>query len=170
MLLKKTQLAHALGRYAARGDVGDGAGSEIEARVRDIHLVGQDGYADRFYFRHRRIHERQQDIQVMNHDVIHYVNIQAARREYAEAVNFKVKRVIQRWHHRDDSGIESLQVADLQNPVDTHGRGNKFVGLRERSGHRFFNDDVYTKFKQAAADARVLNCRYGHAYGIHQAG
>src|SRR5258706_3276002 len=170
MLLKKTQLAHALGRHAARGDVGDGTRSEIEARMSDIHLVGQDGYADRFYFRDRRIHERQQDVQVMNHDVIHYVNIQAARREYAETVNFKVKRVIQRWHHRDDSGIESFQVADLQNPVYTRRRGNKLVGLRERSGHRFFHDNVYSEFEQTATDARVFNGGHGHACGIHASG
>src|SRR5258705_4482296 len=170
MLLKKAQLAHALGRYAARGDVGDGTRSEIEARMSDIHLVGQHGYANRFYFRDRRIHERQQDVQVMNHDVIHYVNIQAARREDAEAVNFKVKRMVQRWHHRDDSGIESFQVADLQNPVCTRGCGHKLVGLRERSGHRFFHDDVHSEFEQAATDARVLNCGHGHACGIHASG
>src|SRR5258708_15926310 len=170
MLLKKTQLAHALGRYAARGDVGDGARSEIEARVSDIHLVGQDGYADRFYLRDRRIHECQQDVQVMNHDVIHYVNIQAARREDAEAVNFKVKRVIQRWHYRDDSGIESFQVPDLQNPVRTSGCCYKLLGLRERSGHRFFHDDVNTEFQHAAPDARVLNYGHGHACGIHASG
>src|SRR5258708_12777238 len=152
MLLKKTQLAHALGRYAARGDVGDGTRSEIEARVSDIHLVGQDGYADRFYFRDRRIHECQQDVQVMNHDVIHYVNIQAARREDAESVNFKVKRGIQRWHYRDDSGIESFQVADLQDSVHTRGRGNNLVGLRDSIDPRSFTHTVHSPFAPPPTD------------------
>src|SRR5258708_5510823 len=107
MLLKKTQLAHALGRYAARGDVGDGTRSEIEARVSDIHLVGQDGYADRSYFRDRRIHECQQDVQVMNHDVIHYVNIQAARREDAESVETATDARVLNGGHGHARGIHA---------------------------------------------------------------
>src|ERR1700675_3813337 len=162
MLLEKTQLAHAFGRDAARRDIGDGAGSEIEARVRDVHFVGQDGDADRLFLGDRRIHESEQNIQVMNHDVVNDVDIQAARREYAEAMNFKVKWTIHYWHHRGDSGIESFQVPYLQNSIRPCGRGNKLVGLGQRSGHRLFDDDVDPEFQQAAADARVLDSRYGH--------
>ena len=57
---------------------------------------------------------RQQNIQIVNHHVIYHINIEAARREYAEAMNFKVQRTVQHGHHRDDAGIESLQVPDLQ--------------------------------------------------------
>jgi len=81
MLLEKSQLAHAFGGDTARRYVGHGTGSEIEARVCDVHFVGQDGNADRFYFRDRRIHQGEQDIQVVNHDVVYDVNIQATRRE-----------------------------------------------------------------------------------------
>src|ERR1700676_609622 len=62
MLLEKTQLAHSLGGDTARRDVGNGAGSEIEPRMRNIDFVSEDRYADRFYFRDRCIHESEQDV------------------------------------------------------------------------------------------------------------
>src|ERR1700730_6209834 len=105
----------------------------------------------------------------MNHDVIYDVDIQAARREHAETVNLEVKGVVQRGHHSHDSWIESLQVADLQDAVCARGAGNKIVGLCERGGHRFFNDDVHPEFEQSAADARMLNCRHSNAGGVHAA-
>src|ERR1700686_2824508 len=94
MLLEETELAHAFGGDAARGDIGDRARCEIKASVGDIHFVGQDRYANRLYFRDGSIHQSEQDIQVMNHDVIHDVNIQAARRENAETMDFEVKGAV----------------------------------------------------------------------------
>ena len=90
--LEKTQFAHTLGGDAARGDIGHGAGGEIQARVRDVHLVGQDGNANRLDLRNGRIHQREQNIQIVNHHVVHDVYIQAARREHAKAMDFEIKR------------------------------------------------------------------------------
>ena len=90
MLLKKAQLAHALGGDAAGGQVGDRAGGKLQARVRDVDLVGDHGNAQRMNRRHRRISQREQDIQIVNHHVVDHVDVQAARRKYAQPMYLKV--------------------------------------------------------------------------------
>ena len=89
VLLEEAQLAHAFDGDAAGGDVGHRAGGEFQARVRDVHLVGDDGNAQRVNLRDRRIHQASRMIQVVNHHVVHHVNIQAARREHAEAMQLR---------------------------------------------------------------------------------
>jgi len=52
---------------------------------------------------HRRVHERQDNIDVMNHQVQDDINIQRARRENAHAMHFKKQRVIEevgKWRAR----------------------------------------------------------------------
>ena len=83
--LEKTQLAHALGRNAARRDIGNRAGGKIEARMRDVHLIGQNGNTNGFDVRHRSVNQGKQDIQIVDHHVVHDVYVKTARREYAEA-------------------------------------------------------------------------------------
>src|SRR5882672_11936827 len=122
-----------------------------------------------FISRDGRTHQGEQDIQVVNHDIVHHVNIQAARRENAETMNFKVKWRINNRNHRDDSGIESFQVPDLQNSARPRGCGNKLVRLGKRCGHRFFHDDVDAEFEQAAAEARVLDGGHSHTRCVHSA-
>ena len=78
----------------------------------------------------RRIDQREQNIQIVNHHVIHDINIQAARRENAEAMNFEIERAVHHGHHRDNPGIESLQVADLKDAAAARGCGKQLHRLR----------------------------------------
>ena len=50
------------------------------------------GNADGFQVDHRRVHQREQDIEIVDHHVVDHVNIQAARRENAQPVNFEKQR------------------------------------------------------------------------------
>ena len=83
MLLEKAHLAHPLGRDSARGDIGHRSARKFQTRVSDVHFVCQDGDSHRFYFRHRLVDQRQQNIQVVDHQIVDYVHIEAARREDA---------------------------------------------------------------------------------------
>ena len=70
----------------------------------------------------RRVHQRKQNIEVVNHHVVHHVDIQAARRENAQAVDFEKQRPRDDFLHRGDGGIESLDVPDLQDAAGTLAR------------------------------------------------
>ena len=63
--------------------------SKFDARVRDVDFVRDHRNADGFQIHDGRVHERKQNIEVVNHHVVHDVDIQAARRENAEAVDFE---------------------------------------------------------------------------------
>ena len=115
VLLEEAHLADALGGDAAGGDVGDGAGCKLDARLRDIDFVGDHRNADGFQVRDRRVHQRKQNIEVVNHHVVDHVDIQAARRENAQAMDFEKHGARNDLLRRDDRGIEALDVADLQN-------------------------------------------------------
>ncbi len=68
------------------------------------------------------------------------------------------------------AGIESLNVADLQNPRRAFCRGDQLVRFIERRRHRLFDQHIDSRVEQTAADARVLFRRDGEAHGLHARG
>src|SRR5579862_3153951 len=170
VLLKKTHFAHPLGGNPAGRDVGDRAGFEIQARVGDVDFIGQDGNSDGLDVHHWRIHQREQNIQVMNHNIIYHINIETPWSEHAETVDLKIKRAIEHGHHRHNGGIESLQMPHLQDPPRAGSRGEQIIGFRQRSGHGLFDQDIDAEFKQPASDTRMLYGGHGHTRCVHTPG
>ena len=116
VLLEETHLADAFGGDAAGGDVGDGAGGKFDARVRDVHFIRDHRDADGFQIDHRRVDQREQDIEVVDHHVVDHIDIEAARRENPEAMDFEEHRPRNDALRGRDRRIESLDVTDLQDP------------------------------------------------------
>ena len=166
VLLKEAHLADALGGNAAGGDVGDRSGGELDARLRDVHFIGDHRNADGFQVGDRRIDQREQDIQIVNHHVVDHIDVEAARRKNAEAVNFEKHRARNDRLHRDDRGIEAFHVANLQDASGAFGGGDQSVGLVERGGHGLFDEHIDASFEKAAADAGVIFRGNGDADGV----
>ena len=143
---------------------------KLDARVRDIDFVGDHRNADGFEVHDGRIHERKQNIEVVNHHVVHHVDIQAARRENAEAMDFEKHGARDDFLRRGDGGIESLDVADLQNAAGALRGGDQPSGFVERSGHRLFHQHVNAGIEQMAADARMFLGGNGDADGVDAGG
>ena len=59
--------AHALGADAAHGEIRNTAVGEAESRVRDVRGLAQNGNANTIHVDHRRFHEREHDIEIVNH-------------------------------------------------------------------------------------------------------
>ena len=129
VLLKKAQFAHALNGNTARSQVGDGARTELQPRVCDVHFVGHDRDAQRVNGHHRRIYQRQQNVQVVNHHVVNHVDIQTPRGEDTQPMNFKIKWPPERAERGNDPRIKPLQVANLQDTSSALCGGNQPVGL-----------------------------------------
>src|ERR1700722_5928726 len=169
VLLKESHLADALCRDAAGGDVCDGAARELQPRVRDVNFVGEHRNADRFYFGDRFFDERQQYVEIVNHQVVDHIDVETAWRKDAEAMNFEEQRAVEDWLDRDDRRIETFDVADLQDAREFFGGGEESVGFGHVARHRFFDEDVEAIFHQATTDRGVIDGRNGNAGGINLA-
>ena len=166
MLLKEAHLANFFRGDAAGGEIRDGAGSEFQARVRDVDFVGDHGNSDGAEIGDGRIEKREENVEIVNHEVVDDVDIEAARRKNAEAMNFEKEWARDNFFRGDDGGIEALEMPDLQDAAVTLGRGDQCVGFFERSGDRLFDEQIDSLFEQPAADARMLDRRDGEAHGI----
>src|SRR5262249_46043156 len=115
VLLEESHLTHALGGNAARRDVGYGSSGKLQPRMRNVDLVSQNRNANGLYFDHRFLDHRQQNVQVVDHQVINYVDVETSWREHAQSVNLEKQGTIQDWFHDTDSRIKTLDVTHLQN-------------------------------------------------------
>ena len=170
MLLEEAHFADAFGGDAAGGEIGNCAGFKFDAGVGDVHFVADDGDADGFEVDDRRIDEREQDVEVVDHHVVDDVDVEAARRKNAEAMDFEKHRARDDFSDGDDGGIEAFDVADLKNAATAFRCGDERVGFVERCGDGLFDEHVDSGCEDAGADARVLGCRNGEADGVDAIG
>ena len=159
--LEETELPDALGGDAASGEVGDASGFEFEADVSDVHFAGEDGQADGADFFHRRLREGEDDVEIVNHEVEDDIDIERARREDAQAVDFEKHRVSDDGERGADGGIEALEMSDLRDAFVLGGEVDEFVGFVKRSCERLFDEDVDAGFHELARDMYVMNCGSG---------
>ncbi|HXI42556.1 MAG TPA: hypothetical protein VNH83_21415, partial [Bryobacteraceae bacterium] len=87
----------------------------------------------------------------MNHQVEDDVDIEAARAEDAEAVDFEKQGLAGDFFERDDGGVETLEVADLEDAGVRIGGVDEAVGGGEFGGDGFFDQDVDAGFEECAA-------------------
>jgi hypothetical protein len=59
VFLEEPHFSYAFGRNTTRGQIRYGSAGELQARMRDVHFVGQYRYAHGFHFRYRLVHQRQ---------------------------------------------------------------------------------------------------------------
>ena len=121
MGLEEAELADLLGGDAAGGEVGDAAGLELDADVGDVYLFGEDGEADGADFSYRRLREREDDVEVVDHEVEDYVDVEGAWGEDAEAVGLEEHGVVEAVDDGGDRGVEALEVADGYDAVGFGG-------------------------------------------------
>ncbi len=170
VLLEKAHLADAFGGDAAGGEIGDGAGFKFDARVGDVHLIADDWDADGFQIYDWRVDERKQDVEIVDHDVVNDVDIEAARRKNAEAMDFEKHGARDDFSDGDDGGIEAFDVADLKNAATAFRGGDERVGFIERCSDGLFNEHVNSGCQDARADARVFSGWNGKADGVDAVG
>src|SRR5713226_9567410 len=166
MLLEEAHLANALGGDPAGGDIGYRSSRELQPRVRDIHFFRQDRNPHGFDFHHRLVDQRQQNVQIVNHHIVDYVDVEAARGKNAQSMHFEKQRPVQDRLNRNHGRIETFDVAHLQNPSVFLCCMEKRIGLREIHGHGLLNKDVKSHFQKPATHLRMRDGRDGNARGI----
>ena len=101
--------------------------------------------AHRIHMVDRLINQRQNQIQIMDHQVQNNGNIRAPRLERGNANRFNVERLAHPGGHGAMGGGKPLQMADLQNLVGGARHAGQFSRLVERGGNRFFHQHVFAR-------------------------
>src|SRR5580698_4692481 len=148
--LKKAQLAHALRRDAAGGEIRDTSRLEFQPYVGDIHLARKNRQTDCPHLFYRRLGKRQNDVEIVNHQVEDDVDIKRARREHAEAVYLEEHRLRQQRERRPNRGIKALQMSDLCDTFVSGRQLYQLLRLRQRRGQRLFNQHIDSSLHQLA--------------------
>jgi signal transduction histidine kinase/ActR/RegA family two-component response regulator len=163
---KDAQLADLLGGGAAGREVRDAAARKLQAHVCDVDAARKNLNARRADFLRHRAGERQHDFEVVNHQVEDDVDVEAARREDAEAVNFEKQRPEAQRFERLHGGIEALEVSHLENASAPGGGFDQAAGFLDRRGDRFLDQDIEAAFHQRQAELGVRDGGRGDDGGV----
>src|SRR5205814_251310 len=101
---------HAVAADAAGREIREAAVLEPDSHVGDVHAARQDWHADGVDRLHIRIDQRQHDVEIVNHQVEHDVDVQAPLGEDAQTVHFDEPRIGDQGARHGDRGIEPLGV------------------------------------------------------------
>src|SRR5262245_23364934 len=148
--LKDAELAQPLAGDAAGGDVGDAPVGELEPGVGQIDLRRQYGDADRFEFDDVASDQAGDDVQLVNHQIHHHVDVERARRKDAHPVGLEKPRAFDALPQRHERRVEPFDVAGLQDQILRFGRADHLVRFAERAGDRLFDQDVDARYQKGA--------------------
>src|SRR6266545_3338843 len=165
--LEEADLADALLADPARGHVRDAAGRESQPGVRDVVLVGQHRHAHRFYRDRLGFHQCEDDVEVVDHQVEHDVNVQAPIRKHPEAMHLNESRRRHERHHRRDCGVVAFRVANGERGARCRGCGEKRVSFRDRARDRLFDEHGDAPIQKGQRDLVVQFGGRGDRYRIH---
>src|SRR5260370_10365396 len=169
MALEEWYRAAALWGNAARRDICDRAASELEAGMRDVHFVGQNRNAHGLHLGHWLLDQREQNVEIVNHQVIDNIHSQAARCEYPQAMHFEKQRVVEDGLDGQYRGIESFQMPDLKQALIAVCGIDESIRLGEGLCHGLFHENVEADPEQTAAHFRVVGSRYRDARRVRAA-
>ncbi len=150
--LEDAELALALERHAAGGDVGDAAVGEAQARVGDVDVLREHRDADRLDALDAVVHQAQDQVEVVDHQVEDDVDVGAALGERREAVALDEARPGDDAGQGADRRVEALEVADLQDAPARVRRVDQRLPLRDRDGQRLLDEDVDALVEQGTGD------------------
>ncbi len=155
--LEEAELADLLGGDAAGGEVCDAAGVELDADVGDVGFGRQDGEADGADFADGGIGEREDDVEVVDHEVEDDVDVEGAGSEDAEPVGLEEHGLVERCEGGGDGGVEALEVADGDDAAVGLREGEDVVGLGEGGGEGLFDEDVEAGEEELIGDGGVMD-------------
>ena len=165
--LKEPQLAHPLGRNPAGGEIRHTSRCELQTHIGNIHLGRKNRQTHGANFRDRRIHKRQHDIEIVNHQVEDNVHVQRTRSKHAQPMDFEKHRPSDERKRCLHRGIETLEMTNLPNPAETLSQRHQFVSFRQRCSQRLLDKDVNTGLHQDPGNLQMMDRRHSHRSGLH---
>src|SRR5450759_390525 len=159
-LLKDPDLPLSLPRDAAGRDVGDGARVERYARVRNVEHGSEHGNSDRRDVAGFRADQREEQVDVVDHEIEHHGDIRAPRAERRQSLAVDEPWHLHVWKRCTHRPIEPLDVANLDHHASFPGELEESIGLFQRRRDRLFDEDVLAALDSRARDGEMR--RGGH--------
>src|SRR5579875_959080 len=132
--LEEAKFADLLGGDAAGGEVGDGAGGELEADVGDVDFWGEDGKTNGADLGDGGPGHGEEDVEVVDHEVEDDVDVEGARGEDAEAMSLEEHGTREAGECGGDRGVEAFEMACGEDAVPLVREGDERIGFGEGSG------------------------------------
>jgi hypothetical protein len=104
----------------------------------------------------------------VNHQVENHVNIQAARAESAEPVNLKKQRPPGYGFGGYYSGIEPLEVPDLQDAATALGKSRHFLRFLHGPRNGLLEENIHIVGESLVRHFGVARGRNNHGYGARR--
>jgi len=123
--------------------------------------------SNRLQIHDRRVHQREKNVEIVNHDVVNYIDIQAARSENSQSMHFKEHRARDNFLHGSDGWIEAFYMTHLQDATPSRGGCNQSVRFAKRRPPWAFDQYVQAAVQELATDTSVLFRRHRQADGLH---
>ena len=108
----------------------------------------------------------QHDIEIMDHQIKHDVDIQTPRSESGQTMDFKKLRFGGHLNRCSDDGIEALHVTGLQDASMSRRGINEQAGFIQGGSNRLLHQEIDTVLQEFDSNARVIRCRYRKTNGI----
>ena len=90
----------------------------------------------------RRADKAEHDIQIVDHQVQHHVDVQSPPVEDTQAVRFKEHRPVHQRLRCSDGGVEPFQQTYLQDPAARGCLLHQGIGFRQADGDGLFQQDI----------------------------
>ncbi len=143
------------GGDATSGNAGDGTRGEANAGIGDVLLVTGDGRTDSIDAFDLAVGQRQDQVEVVDHEIEHDGNIGAACFECAGAGGFQVERAAGAGDKGRVGGGEALEMADLENGAIVARELSEVIRISQCGSDGFLDQDVAAGAEGLAGDGVV---------------
>ncbi len=165
-VLEHAHLALALVADAAGRHIGHAAVGKADARIGNVDVVGEHARAAAVHADDLAIHQGQNQIDVVDHQIQQHAHIGGARLERGQPGALDEARLVQQGLQRQRHRVEALQVPDRQHQAAALGLLDHLVGLLQRDGDGFFHQHVGPGAQKVQRHGVVRLRRHHHAHGI----
>src|SRR5580698_7870729 len=114
----------------------------------------------------RRIGKRQDDVEIVDHEIENDIHVERARAKNTEPVRLKKHGTIQQITDGCDGRIETFQVPNLQNSPIVFCKIYELACFFKGCGNRFFNEYVDSSCQQLRCYLKMANRRDTHRRSV----
>jgi hypothetical protein len=151
------QAAFHLQAGAAGGDGGLGAAGKPQPGIGDVHPVRLHRGPHRLHILHCAAGQRDDEVEVMDHQIQHHGDIQPARPEGRDPHRLHIK-----WpadpgggEQGGEAGPEALHMTDLDDLACLGGQGHQGIGLFQRRRDGLLHEDVLAGLQHGRGQLEV---------------
>ncbi len=139
----------------------------MEPRLSDVFVAAHDRDAECLGAAQWAAHERQYEVDVVNHQIVDDANIGRAERVPARPFGSNVLRFTKQWPSCLEGRIEALDVPDLKQQLAMDRQFDKLLRVRDVCRERLFDEDRDSCRKEVARHLSMRDRGHDDGDGVH---